>query len=139
MKNGRHPNHGGRNPSPTYNSWRSMLQRCTNPNHTYYERYKGLLCDEWFDFNSFIADMGERLVGTSLDRIDNTKGYCKENCRWATPEQQVRNRKYNVMSEELARNIRELYASGFRTTAISKILNISKSNTSNVLHKGYWK
>lgn len=139
MKNGRHPNHGGRNPSPTYNSWRNMLQRCTNPNHTYYERYKGLLCDEWFDFNSFIADMGERLHGTSLDRIDNTKGYYKENCRWATPEQQIRNRKYDVMSEELARNIRELYASGFRTTAISKMLNISKSNISNVLHKGYWK
>ena len=138
MKKSRHPNHGGRKPSPTYNSWRSMIQRCTNPNHTHYDRYKGLLCEKWIKFDNFLGDMGERPFGTSLDRIDNNRGYYKENCRWATPEQQVRNRKNSVMDENIARQIRELYAEGFRTTAISEILNISTSNVSNVLHKGYW-
>lgn len=135
----RHPNHGGRKPSPTYNSWRSMIQRCTNPNHTHYERYKGLLCDEWVEFNNFLEDMGERLEGTSLDRIDNTKGYYKENCRWATPKQQIRNRRYNTMTEELARDIRSLYEQGFMPKEISKMLNIGCSNVGNVLYKGYWK
>lgn len=139
MKKSRHPNHGGRKPSSTYNSWRSMIQRCTNPNHIHYDRYKGLLCEKWFEFDNFLEDMGERLDGTSLDRIDNTKGYYKENCRWATPKQQIRNRKYNVMNEDLAKNIRRMYDNGLRTTEISKILNISCSNVSNVLHKGYWK
>lgn len=116
-----------------------MIQRCTNPNHTHYEKYKGLLCDEWIDFDNFLEDMGERLDGTTLDRIDNAKGYYKENCRWATPKQQVRNRRYNVMNEDLAKTIRNLCEKGFRTTAISKMLGVSCSNVSNVLHKDYWK
>ena len=139
MSKGRHPNHGGRKPSPTYNSWRSMVQRCTNPNHTHYERYKDLLCEDWLDFNNFLQDMGERFEGTSLDRINNDKGYYKENCRWATAAQQVRNRSYSVMNQSIASEILNLYNKGLRTTEISNLLNISKSNVSNVLHKGYWR
>mgnify|MGYP003609392655 CR=1 FL=1 len=139
MSKGRHPNHGGRKPSPTYNSWRSMVQRCTNPNHTHYERYKDLLCEDWLDFNNFLQDMGERLEGTSLDRINNDKGYYKENCRWATAEQQVRNRSNSVMNQSIASEILNLYNKGLRTTEISNLLNISKNNVSNVIHKGYWR
>ena len=115
-----------------------MIQRCTNPNHTHYGRYKGLLCDEWLEFNNFLSDMGERPEGTSLDRINNTVGYCKENCRWATPSQQIRNRSCNVMNEGLTQAVRNLYKQGLIPKEISTLLNISVSNVSNVLHKGYW-
>ena len=138
MKKSRHPNHGGRKPSPTYNSWRGMIQRCTNPNHKYYERYKGLVCEEWLEFDNFLRDMGERVIGTSLDRIDNEKGYCKENCRWATPSMQVRNRRSNSLNEGLAIEICELFKKGMSHTKIADTLNVHVSSVRNVLYRGDW-
>jgi hypothetical protein len=75
---------------PTYKSWASMKYRV---NHK--PGYRGVEIEaRWVnDFSAFIADMGERPKGTTLDRIDNDKGYSKQNCRWATPEQQTRNRR----------------------------------------------
>jgi hypothetical protein len=70
----------------TYNSWRAMMQRCYNPNHWMYERYKYLgvtVCERWHKFANFLEDMGERPEGTTLDRIENWKGYEPGNCRWA--------------------------------------------------------
>ena len=138
MTKSRHPNHGGRKPSPTYNSWRSMIQRCTNPNHTHYERYKCLLCEEWHEFDNFLEDMGERLVGTSLDRIDNNNGYYKENCRWATPTTQMRNRKCNSLTESLAKEICKLFKEGFSHTKIADKLGVHVSSVRNVLYRGDW-
>lgn len=72
-----------------------MIQRCTNPNAGNYSRYgaKGVtVCDAWIgNFQQFLADMGERPEGKTLDRIDGTKGYTPENCRWATPAEQMDN------------------------------------------------
>lgn len=74
-----------------------MRHRCRNPKHPFYHRYgaKGIDCpDEWFDsFATFLNDMGKRpSLDYSLDRIDGTKGYSKENCRWATRSEQNYNR-----------------------------------------------
>jgi len=80
----------------TYKSWRSMKMRCTLPSMPSYKNYagKGIGFDEsWNDFNKFYEDMGERPEGMTLDRIDSSKGYSKDNCRWATPAQQQANRK----------------------------------------------
>lgn len=72
-----------------------MVSRCTCPSDTAYRSYgaKGInVCDEWLSFGRFLADMGERPDGTSLDRVDNALGYSLENCRWATVVEQNRNR-----------------------------------------------
>ena len=79
----------------TYSSWKSMIQRCKNPNNPHKKFYqdKGIdCCVEWETFSLFLKDMGERPQGMSLERVDNNKGYYKDNCKWATQEEQVRNR-----------------------------------------------
>lgn len=75
-----------------------MKQRCLDPKAISYPRYGGLgikFCDEWRSFANFLADMGERPQGKSLDRIDPKGDYCKENCRWADIKQQANNRTNN--------------------------------------------
>lgn len=87
--------HGGHQ-SPTYSSWRAMKQRCLNPASKDYPRWGGkgvTICPEWASFDAFLADMGTRPPGTTIDRIDPDKGYEPGNCRWATPKEQVRNRR----------------------------------------------
>lgn len=85
--------------SPTYNSWRGMVERCTNPNHQYYKNYGGLgvaFDPRWATFDNFLDDMGERPEGTTLDRWPNKSGdYHLGNCRWATRKDQQRNRQDN--------------------------------------------
>ena len=73
--------------SSEYISWDSMKQRCHNKNSPSYHRYGAVgitVCDRWRDsFKNFIEDMGKRPKGYTLDRIDGTKGYSIDNCRWA--------------------------------------------------------
>lgn len=79
-----------------YPTWKSMITRCNNKKYRDYKRYGGrgiTVCKEWLDFETFVKDMGERPEGKSIDRIDTLKGYYKENCRWATPKEQGRNRR----------------------------------------------
>lgn len=88
--------HGGRR-SPEYSSWMAMRRRCEDPTDKDYPRYGGRgisICPEWSrSFQAFRDAMGARPEGTTLDRIDASKGYEPGNARWALPGVQGRNRR----------------------------------------------
>lgn len=86
----------GHSRTPTYKSWESMRRRCTDETHHGHKNYagRGLRYDpRWERFDNFLADMGERPPGATLDRIDYNAGYSKENCRWATIYTQNNNKR----------------------------------------------
>ncbi len=93
----RHGHTRGHTLSSTYRAWAGLLQRCNNKNnhaYSYYGRRGIKVCKRWVNsFESFLADMGKRPEGLTLDRIDNSKGYNKANCRWATWDVQNNNRR----------------------------------------------
>lgn len=75
----------------TYSTWVSMIKRCANPKTSGYANYGGrgiTVCQRWRTFDNFLADMGERPDGKSLDRIDPNGNYEPGNCRWSTPREQ---------------------------------------------------
>lgn len=78
----------------TYQSWADMKDRCLNSKHSAYDYYKNIeICDKWLTFEGFYEDLGDRPVNTTLDRIDGTKGYSPDNCRWASGSIQAKNQK----------------------------------------------
>lgn len=94
--------------SRTWNSWSSMLQRCLTQSTPGWEYYGGrgiTVCKRWQGdggFARFYEDMGERPANRSLDRIDVNGNYEPGNCRWATPKEQVANRRpFGSAAQEL--------------------------------------
>jgi hypothetical protein len=84
--------HGMRH-TPTYSTWASMISR-TRPGTALNRKksYRSVrVCKRWLKFENFLKDMGPRPPGMTLDRIKNSAGYCKRNCRWATHYQQMQN------------------------------------------------
>ena len=91
---------GGRTRSVEWIAWASMRWRCYNPRHKHFKHYGGrgiTVCERWLGkdgYDHFLTDMGRRPgPRLSLDRIDNSKGYSPDNCRWATPAEQNGNRR----------------------------------------------
>lgn len=82
--------------SKEHNSWKSMKDRCLNTNHIFYKNYGGRgikVCDRWINsFENFYQDMGKRPLGKTLDRINVNGNYEPSNCRWATIEEQNKNK-----------------------------------------------
>jgi hypothetical protein len=84
-----------------FNLWQTMKQRCYNPKRKNYERYGGrgiTVCDDWLVAENFIrwALSNGYKEGLQLDRIDNSKGYSPDNCRWVTAKQNSQNTRKNI-------------------------------------------
>lgn len=87
--------HGGRE-TKLYDVWTQMIQRCHNPRNKAYADYGGrgiAVCERWRDFAAFMGDMGHPPAGKSIDRVNNDAGYSPDNCRWATPLEQAKNKR----------------------------------------------
>jgi len=77
-----------------YSIWTDMKNRCNNPNSNRYNRYgaRGIrVCERWYSFAHFLADMGPCPSGMTIDRKNNDGHYEPDNCHWATPHHQMRN------------------------------------------------
>lgn len=108
-----------KNHTPIYNTriyriWGNMIQRCDNPNNTHYKYYGGIginVCDEWRNSKDFIKWAMENGYeeNLTLDRIDGTKGYYPDNCRWVTRKEQSNNVKNNriITIKGVSHNISE--------------------------------
>lgn len=82
--------------------WAGMRKRCENPRCPGFKDYGGRgisICERWNEYKFFLEDMGPCPLGFTLERKDNEKGYSKENCKWATPKEQARNRRNTHLIE----------------------------------------
>jgi len=114
-----------------YKSWNSMKVRCLNKDNEHYKFYgaRGIkICERWLNFKNFLEDMGERPEGKTLDRINVNGNYTKENCRWATPEEQSNNTR---------KNVKIMYDGKLKTFyELEKITGIKRKKLKNRYYKG---
>ena len=144
--------------SRVYKSWDNIVTRCTRPSHKSYEHYDNLIIGQkldpkWLTFDGFLSDMGEptnKNVKFTIDRIDNRKGYCKDNCRWATQQEQTLNQEKSIINRFslheletirdfyiLASRFKEKGVQKFSTDSISNIFSIGSNTVTKILN-GYY-
>ena len=127
--------------TPIHNSYSGAKQRCNYQSHILYANYGGRgIKFMWTSFEEFYSDMAPtHFEGATLDRIDVDGPYSKENCRWVTIEQQLRNTRRNIHTEESVAEIRRQYAAGVTQIELAKRFGDSQGNISNIIKGRTWK
>lgn len=131
----------GVKPSPTYRSWAGAVSRCINPNAVAYPDYGGRgirVCERWRQFENFLADMGEKPIGLTLDRIDPNGNYEPSNCRWASRLVQAQNQRRTRLSFDLADEIRERRRAGATIPELSRSYQLGQTSIRHVLYGSRW-
>ena len=106
-----------------------MLSRCTNPKHPRWDDWGGrgiTVCDRWRDFANFLADMGERPPGFTIERRDNERGYEPDNCFWTTVIEQNRNRRTTKLNYTAVFEIQALLSAGKSIGVIARETGIER-------------
>jgi hypothetical protein len=140
--------HGLANKSSTYRSWKEMRQRCMNSNSDKWQWYGGRgirICPEWDSYERFLADMGERPLKTTIDRINPDGNYEPTNCRWATAKQQAETNRgvikpgsvpVNRTSDRDLAKMREMRAAGMKLREIAEHFGKQISVISTLINHG---
>lgn len=126
---------------PFYTTWYGMHNRCINiDRHNAHVYINKTVSKEWFDFERFKEDMFSTWrQGLQLDRIDNTKGYYKENCRWVTSAENNQNRSNNVVSRPLVEEIRERYKTEpINQPSLARQYGVSVSTINRIVNYKVW-
>lgn len=127
-----------------YYSWISMRTRCMCPKHPTYKNYgaRGITLDpRWLDFKTFYEDLGPKPSNKyTIERVDNNKGYYKENCIWALRTTQCQNTRSTKLTMAKARAIREIYARGGTSyRKLAKAYGVADYTIAKLIKGGTWK
>jgi hypothetical protein len=135
--------HGHTNPrTPEYRAWGNMCDRCLNERHPNYADYGGrgiTVCERWFKFENFLADMGPRADTKSLGRINCNGNYEPNNCRWESWPEQGRSRRSNKLTLAAAREIRMLSGRGYSNSELAREFGVNASSISKIIAGKQWK
>ena len=132
----------GKSRSNEYRIWDSMVRRCHSETHHAYSNYGGRgisVCDKWRTFEGFYEDMGDKPSSMTLERIDNSLGYSKDNCKWATMTEQSRNRRTTKLDEQDARLIKMMIDIGVTQNVIASQFGVSRSNIGHIAQNSTWR
>ena len=153
-----HPVHGKASTHPQYSGYRCMWRRCNDPKHRDYPNYgaKGIeVCARWAmgqryaqGFWNYLEDLGDKPgPGYTVDRIDGSKGYTPENCRWADQATQNANRKimkgeahYKArLTADDVREIRILLRQGKSLSEVGRLYGVKNYVIYNISSGRAWK
>ena len=138
----RHGHTIGKHYSPTYFSWQAMLARTRYEQRDVEQKHaaRGIkVCARWQSFDNFLADMGERPEGMTLDRHPNNDGnYEPDNCRWATPREQARNRRNGRLDFDSAVLVAVRRLDGETCKSIARDFGISESLPREIVKGRTW-
>lgn len=134
---------GKRENHPLYQTWLGMRRRCSDEKYRDFLNYgaRGItVCDKWQnDFWAFVSDMGPKPSKRhSVERMDNNGNYTPDNCKWATYEEQARNRRSAVITEDLAIEIKRRMKFGDNLGDIARAMKLSYGQVRNVAVGQSW-